>query len=357
LLKRKRFWFGLAISLAFLAFFLYRIDFGEIIDKLSEANYVLAVAAVPLYFVGFWIRTVRWRILLDPVRHVSTLRLYPVVLVGLTANNIMPARVGELVRAYLIGEREKVSKSAALGTIAVDRTFDGLVLVAILAAVTIFSGTSAGVRTVGAGTAVVFFGATAVLVALAYSPNRARSVTLRFMNMLPHGLGERIEGLLDNFLLGVQSLRRPRVMLSAAVLTFLSWSVETSMYVVVGRAFDLDVGLHVYYLIAAGANLALSILASPGGVGPFEATTKTILLAFMSDAEAAAAYAIGLHALLLAPVTVVGFLLLWSMQVSLGDIMGAGGAGGDSGDAAPDKPGGPSTLAVTPRAAAPPAGE
>jgi uncharacterized protein (TIRG00374 family) len=234
----------------------------------------------------------------------------------------MPARVGELVRAYLLGEREKVSKSAALGTIAVDRTFDGLVLVAILAAVTIFSGTSAGVRTVGIGTALVFLGASSVLLALAFSPHRARALALRVLNLLPHGLEEKIEGLLDSFLTGVQSVRRPSVMASAAVLTFASWSVETSMYVVVGMAFDLDVGLHVYYLIAAGANLALSILASPGGVGPFEATTKTILLAFMSNAEAAAAYAIGLHALLLGPVTVVGFILLWQMQFSLSDIMG-----------------------------------
>ncbi|HXH20661.1 MAG TPA: lysylphosphatidylglycerol synthase transmembrane domain-containing protein [Dehalococcoidia bacterium] len=328
MLKRKRFWFGLIISLAFLAYFLYRIDLGEIVQNLRQADYVLALAAVPLYFVGFWIRAIRWRILLDPVRRVSTRRLYPVVLVGLTANNVMPARVGELVRAYLIGEREKVSKSAALGTIAVDRTFDGLVLVAILAAVTIFSGTSAGVKTVGVGTALVFIGASSVLVTLAFSPNRARALALRVLNLLPHGLEEKVEGLLDNFLTGVQSLRNPAVMVSAAVLTFASWSVETSMYVVVGVAFDLDVGLHVYYLIAAGANLALSILASPGGVGPFEATTKTILLAFMSDAEAAAAYAIGLHALLLGPVTVVGFVLLWQMQFSLSQIMGIGNDNG-----------------------------
>jgi uncharacterized protein (TIRG00374 family) len=279
-----------------------------------------------------------------------------VVLVGLTANNVMPARVGELVRAYLIGEREKVSKSAALGTIAVDRTFDGLVLVAILAAVTIFSGTSAGVRTVGIGTALVFLGASSVLLALAFSPHRARAIALRVLNLLPHGLEEKMEGMLDSFLSGVQSVRRPAVMASAAALTFASWSVETSMYVVVGVAFDLDVGLHVYYLIAAGANLALSILASPGGVGPFEATTKTILLAFMSNAEAAAAYAIGLHALLLGPVTVVGFILLWQMQFSFSDIMGISQEG-EAERAHPDAAGAPPGRVAAPSPTATQAGE
>lgn len=327
MLRRKRFWFGLVISLAFLGFFLYNTDFDHIVESFRGADYWLAVGSIPLYFAGFWIRTIRWRILMRPIsRSVTTARLYPVVLIGLTANNIMPARVGELVRAYLVGEREDVSKSAALGTIAVDRTFDGLVLVAILAAVTIFSGTSAGVKTVGIGTAGAFFAATAVLSALAFSPNKARALALRLLNLLPHGLEERIEELLDNFLVGVQSLRSPTMMVLALLLTFASWSVETAMYVLVGEAFHLDVGLHVYYLIAAGANLALSILASPGGVGPFEATTKAILLAFMADSAnasgQAAAFAIGLHFLLLAPVTAAGLLLLWSMQLSFGAIMG-----------------------------------
>ena len=99
------------------------------------------------------------------------------------------------------------------------------------------------------------------------------------------------------------------------------------MYWVVGQAFNLDVGVEVYFLIAAAANLALSIFASPGGIGPFEAATKVILLAFLNDQDAkglAEAYALGLHALLLGPVILVGFILLWASQVSLGDMMGMG---------------------------------
>src|SRR5262249_32310253 len=159
----KRFWFGLVVSLAFLAFFLYRTNFREIADAFAGADYALAFAAVPLYFVGFWIRTIRWRWLMRPVRDVPTQRLYPVVLVGLMANNVLPARIGELVRAYLVGEREAVSKPAALGTIAVDRVFDGLTLVAILAGVTAFSGSDSTVKYTGIGTAAVFFAAAATL--------------------------------------------------------------------------------------------------------------------------------------------------------------------------------------------------
>jgi uncharacterized protein (TIRG00374 family) len=331
LLRNKRFLFGLAISAGFLAFFLYRTDFGDILHAFEGADYALALSAVPLYFIGFWVRTMRWRVLMKPVAGISTRRLYPVVLIGLMANNVMPARVGELVRAYLIGEREKVSKSSALGTIAVDRVFDGLTLVAMLTAVAVFSGSDASVRGIGIGTGAVFAAATAVLVALAFSPDRARGLALRLLNMLPHGLEERVEGVLDNFLAGVQSLRSPVVMLWAAALSLGSWSAESLMYYVVGQAFHLDVGFEVYLLIAASANLALSVLASPGGVGPFEVTTQAVLVDLYGvSQQAASAYALALHALLLGPVIVVGFALLWMSQLSLAELMGSRKAQGEA---------------------------
>ena len=67
MLRRKRFWLGLIISLVFLGFFLVRTDFGEIWDAFAGANYLMALAAVPLYFVSFWIRTMRWHFLIRPV--------------------------------------------------------------------------------------------------------------------------------------------------------------------------------------------------------------------------------------------------------------------------------------------------
>ena len=322
MLRRKRFWLGLTISLTFLTVFLVRTDFGEIYDAFKVADYRLALAAVPLYFAGFWLRSLRWRLLLRPVGDVSTARLYPVVLIGLMTNNVVPGRIGELVRAYLVGQRESLSKSAALGTVAVDRIFDGLTLVAILAAVTAFSGAGAAVQGIGALTALVFAGGTAVLVALAFSPARARHLVLSLAAFLPDRVTARVENLIDAFLSGLVAIRSPMVMLQAALLSLASWLVEAAMYWLVGLAFDLDVGFHVYLLIAAAANLALTILPSPGGIGPFELATQRVLAFFSVGSAASSAYAIVLHVLLLGPVIIVGFSLLWLARLSLNDILG-----------------------------------
>ena len=323
LLRRKRFWFGLLVSLAFLAVFLYRTDFTGISKAFGQADYALALASVPLYFLGFWLRTIRWRLLLRPVADVTSLRLYPIVLIGLMANNVLPARVGEIVRAYLVGERESVSKSSALGTIAVDRVFDGLTLVAILGAVTAFSGSDARVTGIGVGTAGLFAGAAGVLVLLAFSPGWGKRWLFRLLSWLPARLEATALRPIDAFLEGLGSLRSPSALLQAGALSFLSWLTEAAMYYIVGQAFSLDVGFHVYLLITAAANLALSVLASPGGVGPFEVTTQAILIDLFSVPEpTASAYAIVLHAILLAPVIVVGFALLWAAQLSLSEALG-----------------------------------
>jgi len=322
LLRRKRFWFGIVVAVAFLAFFLARTDFGEISGAFSGADLLLAVAGVPLYFVGFWLRTLRWRTLLGPVTKITTARLYPVVLIGLMANNVAPARIGELVRAYLLGERESMSKSTALGTIAVDRAFDGLTLVIMLGIVVAISGADAAVQGVGVATALLFAAASAVLVALAFSPRQARGWLLRLVRLLPRALGERIEDLLDSFLSGLVALRSPTTLLVAAFFSVASWLTEATMYFIVGEAFHLDVGFDVYLIIVATANLALSIFASPGGVGPFEVATREVLVFFDVAGASASAYALALHVLLLAPVIAVGFILLWATQVSLRDLFG-----------------------------------
>jgi len=322
MLRKKRFWLGLAISAVFLAFFLARTDFAEIRAAFSGANYPLAIASVPIYFAGYWLRALRWRLLLRPVTSVTTSRLFPVVIIGLMANNVAPMRVGELVRAYLVGERESMSKSAALGTIAVDRAFDGLALVAILGVVTTLSHTDAGRQSLGVGAGLLFLAGTAVLVGLAFSPMRGRRLLLRLASLGPHSLASKAEELLDSFLSGLAALRSPGVLLLAAAVSVASWVVEASMYYVVGEAFHLDVGFDVYLIIVAAANLALSIFASPGGVGPFELATREVLVLYNVSSAAASAYAIALHALLLAPVIVIGFALLWSAQMSLREILG-----------------------------------
>ncbi len=343
MLRSRRVWFGFAISLIFLGLFFFRTDFGEIWNSFKEANYAIAFASLPVYFAGIWVRTIRWQYLLRPVAKVSTARLYPVVIVGLMANNLIPARAGELVRAYLLGERERVSKAAALGTIAVDRLFDGITLVPMLLIVVAFTGGgeqfslpavdwTINLVQLAVVMTVLFGGALAVLFLLAFSEASRRKADELITQLTPARFRPSVEGLAHSFFEGLQALRSPTDMSVAWVMSLVSWLLEATMYYIVGLAFEIDIGFQHYLLATAAANLAIAVLASQGGIGPFELVTKQVFIAAGVATGAAEAYAIGLHALVLLPVIIVGFYFLGTMGMSLGEMFrgateGAAGAG------------------------------
>ncbi|MCH7698087.1 MAG: flippase-like domain-containing protein [Chloroflexi bacterium] len=331
MLRSRRVWIGFAISVIFLGIFFYQTDVSEIWDSFKEANYAIAFASLPVYFAGIWVRTIRWQYLLRPVVRVSTARLFPVVIIGLMANNLIPARAGELVRAYILGEREKVSKAASLGTIAVDRLFDGLTLVPMLLIVVAFVGSSerfplpavdwtVNLVQLAIVMSVLFGGALAVLLVLAFSEAARNRADELITTLTPERLRPSIEGLAHSFFDGLHVLRSPVDMGLAWLMSMVSWLLEATMYYIVGLAFDIDVGFQHYLLATAAANLAIAVLASQGGIGPFELVTKQTFIAAGVATGGAEAYAIGLHALVLLPVIVVGLYFLGTMNLSLGEM-------------------------------------
>ncbi len=353
MLRSRRVWIGFAISLVFIGLFLFgpnRPDFAEIKDALGDANYFIAFASLPVYFLGIWVRTIRWQYLLRPVRRISARRLFPVVIIGLMANNLIPARAGELVRAYILGERERVSKAASLGTIAVDRLFDGLTLIPMLVVIAAFVGGSEEFEanlllvkftvdfvSLAVIKAVLFGAALAVLVLLAFSEASRRYADRLITALTPARLRPSVEGLARSFFQGLDVLRSPVNLAVAWVMSGISWLLEATMYYMVGLAFDIEVGFHIYLLATAAANLAIAVIASQGGIGPFELVTKQTLIAVGVGSSAATAYAIGLHALVLLPVIALGLYFLGTMGLSLGEMFRRSTAASSSQSALPQE--------------------
>ena len=133
LLSGWRFWLGLGGSLLLLFLLLRAVDPGEVLLSLREADHVYAVPAVGIYFVAVYFRAVRWRFLLSPVGNFPVGRLYPVVVMGCMVNNLLPVRLGELARSWFLSREGDASGTSVLATIAVERVYDGLALLALAA--------------------------------------------------------------------------------------------------------------------------------------------------------------------------------------------------------------------------------
>ena len=321
MLRSPRIWLGVALSALFIVVFLWRTDFGEIGDAFAHANYWWALASIPVYFVAAYFRAWRWKYLLRPLGEMHVSALFPIVIIGFMANNLIPARAGEFVRAYVVGERHKVSKMAALGTIAVDRVFDGITLLPFLLIVGAVAGVNAELRTIAIWMTVLFGAGLVLLVVLALSEGISRRLVALALRFVPARLKPQVQTLAESFLTGLHSFRSPTDMFLASATSVVSWLLEATMYYMIGLAFGLDLGFEVYLLICAGANLAIAVIATQGGVGPFEFVTQKTAIYFGVESGLASAYAVALHALLLIPVIAVGLYFLWSINLSLGEVL------------------------------------
>ena len=340
-----RFWIGLGISVFFLLVLAYTIDLNETLDALRNGNYLLVAPAIGLYFVAVYFRSVRWRFLLSPLQSLPVTRLYPVVIIGYMSNNLLPARLGELVRSYYLAQREGVSGSSALATIAVERVYDGVALLAfavlsapLLLALGAFDNTSDAYRTAAiivALAAVAIFLIALTFLTLATSPGFGGFIE-KVLGAVPARFRHRLRGLVWQFLEGLAILNSPRKQGAVCLLSLPVWLMEGSMYLLVSYAFGIDAYFHsfgvlllVTLLVTATSNLATAVPASVGGIGPFEVAAQQTLVALGVGAPVAAAYSGFLHVVALwLPVNLVGLALLWKYHLSLGKLIGGDLPGG-----------------------------
>jgi uncharacterized protein (TIRG00374 family) len=236
-------------------------------------------------------------------------------------NNILPARAGELVRTYVLGERYGVRKMLVLGTVAIDRLFDGIALLGIYVAVAFLSDTSPLLTWIAVVGALAFGVITAVFLVMVYATSFAERVIFGLFARLPGRFQEKFRSSAQLFMEGLAPLRRPAVLGAVLVLSLLAWLCETTMYYILGFAFDLDQPFYVYLLVAAAANLVIALPPSQGGIGPFELVTREVLVLAGVAASTASAYALALHAALLLPVIVLGAIFLWLVNLDIGRVL------------------------------------
>ena len=338
MISNGKMWIGLALSVILLGVFLFTVDLRRLWSELAHANYWYLIPAVAMYFVSLMFRTLRWKVMLGHIRAIPARRLFPVVVVGYMANNLLPMRLGELVRSYYVGERENISKTSALVTVLIERVMDALTLLFFVAAIAAFVPLSGVADALGdsasvawplflAGLGVLFVGAFGALMLCAFQPARTRSLGMMLIRPLPARVSARLEGLLDMFMVGLMPLRSPQKLAGLFALSAPIWLFEAGLFFFVGFAFGLD---RVYenladlavavVLVTAIANIGSSIPSAPGGVGLFEILAReTLLLLPLAtvDNTTASGFAAVSHFALLLPTIVLGQVFLWANNVSL----------------------------------------
>ncbi|MDX1623379.1 MAG: lysylphosphatidylglycerol synthase transmembrane domain-containing protein [Gemmatimonadota bacterium] len=305
-------WVGIAISLAAIWWSVQGVDWSAVGTALRRADYgLLALVFVLAALINVGARAIRWRILLLPTGRVPIGSLVSATAIGLMANNVLPARVGEFVRAYALGKKEKVPVGTAFGSLFVERMFDGFALVGIVYALTRIHDFPGWVDTTVEVALYLFLGFLAFQVWLLFRAHRfiafVKWVSEKFFG---GRFAEPIERALVAFVDGFHLLKRPWLVAASFLLAIVQWSLIAFTFWLGLAAFDLlaPTGVTGSLFVTSVVALGVAVPSSPGFVGTFQALVVKSLEVFGVARTPAFTFSIGFHAVNYLSVTAVG---LW----------------------------------------------
>ena len=317
---------GMIVAFALTALFIYlafrEVKWVEMVHAMSSANHGLVLLGAAVGLAGFIVRAFGWKFLLAPVGKMSGWRLFSPVAIGYMANNLLPARLGEFARAYVVGKQEKVSKSSALATILVERVFDGLTLLMILAAVSLFFPYPMWVKTGGLIVAAIFIGLSVCLTIVSIKTSWGlRIIDIVFGRFLPQ-LADRLKSLLLDFVIGLNLKNHFLTSTLAFCCVMLRWAFEACIYLSVVYAMGLQdlVPLHGALFVMVAVNIACLVPQAPGFVGSVQLACIESLAVFGVDREVAIAYSLLVHAAFFFPITLTGIVCLFRSHLSFAEI-------------------------------------
>jgi len=309
---------GVGISAVLLVVVFARVEWAEMARALGQTRWGFLVLGALVGMGGFLVRALDWKFLLRPVARVSALRLFPPVAIGYMANNIFPARLGELVRAYVVGKREGVSKSSALATIVVERILDGLTLLLILAAVSLFFPFPRQVKVAGWFVAAVFVGLALALALVAVKVEWGMRLLEGTACRLSPALGEKLKSWLRCFVVGLDLTGHPWSALAAFAACVGRWAFEACIYFGVALAMpQLGIPPHGVLFVMVVVNILTMVPSAPGYVGTVQAACVLALGVFGLSESDAVAYSLLLHAAIYFPITLTGVAFVVALNIKV----------------------------------------
>ncbi|MFH1058516.1 MAG: lysylphosphatidylglycerol synthase transmembrane domain-containing protein [Pseudomonadota bacterium] len=317
----KHYLVGIIISLVAGWFFAKTVDFSQMGQALAGMHLVWLIPCTVLYIVSYVFRSLRWHYLMRPVARVPFRPLFSALMIGFLGNNLLPAHLGEFVRAYVLGRDQGVSKSATFATVVLERVYDGLTVLFLLMIVLLFMDlpdrgvagshlTAQGLRTAGWAGLAVFAGLMAALQLLRWQRARMLGVCRFCLRPLPGHLSDRILEMVAAFADGLAVARAGDllwiILHSLLVWVFLglyAWSLMP--------AFGLSLGPLAGLLMEVVIALALLIPSAPAFLGTFHLAAAFTLGYMGADAGVAGSYAMVLWLVHFVSTTAIGAWFLW----------------------------------------------
>jgi uncharacterized protein (TIRG00374 family) len=279
----------------------------------------------------FALRARRWRTILEPVAgRIPFAPLWRATAIGMMVNNVVPARAGEIARAYALTREQNVPFPTSLASLAVDRLFDAIVLLLLAATALVdpalsnsaqLAGRSLSAFAVGAGTLVAVL--LLMLYALVFFPKQLLAVFELFARRVSPAVEERGRRMLQTFVEGLSVLRRPGRFAAVFGWTVAHWLLNALGFWLSFKAVGISAPFSAALFLQAFIALGTAVPALPGFFGVFEYMSVQGLAIYGVSQQQAATWAIGYHLFSFIPITLIGAWYFTRLGVRLRDLQPA----------------------------------
>ena len=297
---------GFALSAVAIVVLLRSIDLAQAIHALGRARVGWLIAGLLTTVAGYWLRALRWREILAPRARPTIHRLFGVTCVGFLAINTLPARLGELVRAYVLARTERISTATVLGSVAVERILDVAALILFWALSLLFAPFPDWFR--WSGYVLIASGAalTVVLWRMHAAHHRDEAWGTWLLSRLPVAVRERAASAMGSFGAGLQAFRSPAALARAGAWSLAMWVVAGAVFLQVGESLGLNLPFWSIFLLSFVVCLGISLPSSPGFIGVMEGATVVGLALLGVTGPEALAFALLYHLTQIAPLVILG---------------------------------------------------
>jgi uncharacterized protein (TIRG00374 family) len=321
----------IAVAILLLALFLRQANFGDVWAEIRDGRLDLVLLAIAVTMLTYALRAFRWQYLLRALgpTHFST--AFRTTVIGFAVNFLLPARVGEIVRPYLLARDEGLNATSAFATIILERLLDMVTVLVLFAVFLLLFDVRQSpvdprwfrdIRMAGFTAGVGALLALAVVFVLAGHPDAAARIALRIERVLPARMAHAFSRLVRMFVTGLGVVRQPSRLAMTFLLSFPLWlSIATGIFLVT-RAFHVDMPFTGAFVVMTLLVVGVAI-PTPGAIGGFDYFYQVAVTAFYGvPRNRAIGAALVLHAISFLPVTLVGIIFMAREGLSLGRMRG-----------------------------------
>jgi uncharacterized protein (TIRG00374 family) len=323
---------GIVLSAVLLWYTMKGTSVSAVWDVLSKSSIPLWIACMVFATAIFPLRARRWQALLAPVYGRLPFRsLWEATAIGMMATNILPLRAGEFARAFALSRAEpQVKFTAAFASVAVDRLFDGTVVLLLMLLATLDPAFPSQ-QPIGDHTLAFYLKPTAAFLGLVLAglllfvimPDRVFAISDAIMRRVAPRFEPKVRGLLEGFVSGLHVLRSPKLLLEVFFWTVLHWLCNAFAFWLGFQALHLSAPLSAGLLIQGLVAIGVSVPSTPGFFGPFEFFGKAGLAVYGVGSASAVGWVLGFHVLSFIPITLMGVWYLTRMKLHISDFTGA----------------------------------